>query len=106
MLRELPDDLDKYDYRRTELPTRLQREWNEQLYGGPILNETRIRYSQETIPNPLQSDLAELSVAEDERDELIGYFSLQNLKIKEFPELKMATFVDVWILRTHIYNQK
>ena len=70
------------------------------------MNATRIHSSDDVIPNPLESQLDELRRLRHDADEKYGYFALKNLRIKEFPELRMATFVDLWMLRSGIYNEK
>ena len=54
MLNE-PPSLHKYQKELLSYEKKVMDEWNEKIYGGSILNPTRVQYSTRLIVNPLSS---------------------------------------------------
>ena len=82
-------------------------EWNYETSGGSLLNGTRAKPSDTNfIKNSLEKELDDLKANKNESESQYDYFIFKNLLIKKFPDLQLATFVDIWILITDIDSEQ
>lgn len=101
-LLESKPDLSKFQKYLRSWETSLDDVWLNEIYGGSVLDPTRVEFSSHEIKNPLRQDLGSISYEDFEDPSLFGYFVIKNIKMQE--QNTLSTFVDFWILASDIQS--
>lgn len=81
--------------------------WGNSIFGGSVLEPTRIQYNSEVIANPLKSSIAytkQVSQLQEMIHPTMGYFVIKNVLVKKYSNFHH--FVDIFVLVTDIKTEK